>query len=170
MNENFRLGFEKRAYTLNTNIGSHNAEMLVQHALKRGDDSLAMIPLKWLGKKTIGLHNTHRMVRKFNRGSLEADSVLGTAAHKVFKHIPGLRSIFLRKEKIPVGLGSLKGDGKLYKEIQRPSFTEPLSKARNIAAPAILMVASDGYLRKMRDAKKRVTQDSSGENASALGA
>jgi hypothetical protein len=131
-------------------------------------DSLVMTPAVWAANKIKGKIPVQRSLWKnLHKPALNADIALGNVGHDITKHIPGLRSLFLQKEKIPVGMrrqknwmGKAKGKGeKMFKEVERPSVTAPLSKATALATPFIVGSAAEKHLKKRKE--KRDAKDSS---------
>lgn len=80
------------------------------------------------------------------KAPLDIDTALGNVAHDATKNTR-LKGLFTVKEQLPAGKG-------LIREVQRPSITAPLAKARDIATPVIVGYTVEKGLRKARDAKR----------------
>lgn len=114
-------------------------------------DSLVMWPLVSGAKMVAGKRPVDNfMWKKFHRPALSANIAAGNVAHDLAKHVPGLRKLFLEKHKIPVRRGS----EKLYREVDVPSATAPLTKARNIAVPFAVGLGANKALSDVRKSKK----------------
>lgn len=79
------------------------------------------------------------------KAPLDVDTALGNVAVDATKKTP-LKNLFKVKEQVPAGKD-------LIREVERPSITAPLAKARDIATPLIVGYTVEKGLRKMREKK-----------------
>lgn len=79
------------------------------------------------------------------KAPLDVDTALGHVARDA---MPGktLKKLFTLKEQVPAGKD-------LIKEVNRPSVTAPLVKAKNVAAPVIVGYTIEKALRKAREGR-----------------
>lgn len=82
--------------------------------------------------------------RATQKAPLDVDTALGNVAVDAMPK--RLKGMFKVKEHIPAGKH-------LQREVERPSVTAPLAKARDVATPIIVGYTAERALRKMREGK-----------------
>lgn len=165
MNNNFWDGFEKQAGLLDQ--GAKSLSKRVRRGYRSemmrsgGPDSLVAWPFIEAAKKIVGPKKTYKALNKLHEGALSADMIAGSIPHKVMQKMPIGKRLFMQRDQVPYGKG-------LLKEVDRTSLLAPLVKARDVAAPIALGVASSKVLNKFRkDDGQGTSQTSRTENASA---
>lgn len=103
-----------------------------------GPASFAMWPFQAMFEKALGKKKVEDfMWNRFHRPIQDVNIAMGNKAHKFTSKVPGLRSLFLETQTIPVGSKGLK------KDIRMPAFSAPVNKAMGLATPIVMGVALD---------------------------
>lgn len=114
-------------------------------------DSIFMWPFVTGAKAIAGARPVENFTwKRLHRPATSANIAMGNVAHDLTKRVPGLKKLFLEKQRIPVRRGS----EKLLREVEIPSATAPLTKARSIAAPFAIGLGADKVIRDMQKSKK----------------
>jgi hypothetical protein len=123
---------------------------MARQSYTSGDGSLLLWPIKSLAEKIIGGAKGVEKIRGgtwkyISAPALRADMALGRKLEK----LPGGKSIFRVKEKVPWGMG-------IEKEITRSSALAPLMKVRDIAEPILVGVGLEKGIKSL--SKKKTDQ------------
>lgn len=114
-------------------------------------DSLVMWPLVSGAKAIAGARPVENaMWKRLHRPATSANIAMGNVAHDLTKKVPGLKNLFLEKHRVPVRRGS----EKLLREVNIPSATAPLTKARKLVLPFAIGLGADKMIRDMQKSKK----------------
>lgn len=127
-------------------------------AMKGGDESLLMWPIRAAAEKLIGGHKGIRKVRggawkHVSSKALNADIAVGEKLQKI--PLVG-KSMFTLKEDIPWGKG-------MKKEVHRPSMMAPLIKTRDLAEPILVGVGLEKGIKTL-SGKKHQGQNMEDQN------
>lgn len=114
-------------------------------------DSLFLMPVTWGAKKIVGKHKVDKALwRKIHRPATSFDTAAGNVAKDTIGKIPGLKNLFVLKQRLPV---KRKGE-RLLKEFERPSITAPLAKGQKIVAPFAIALGAEKMLEGLRNKGK----------------
>lgn len=162
------LGGLKRFFTRGLgSLPKQTQRGLKQKALKKGTpESIALWPAAALAGLVGNKGKVQEKVWKYwTKPSLSADIAAGNIGHSVAKHVPGLRTMFLQKQKIPVSVKK-----KLYKEVDIPSGFAPAEKAKRFLLPfGVFYAGGKGLeeIRKMKNERRKSSKISRSETAPA---
>lgn len=110
-------------------------------------DSLFLMPVTWGAKKIVGKSKVDKALwRKIHRPATSFDTAAGNVAKDTLGRVPGLKNLFVLKQRLPV---KRKGE-KLIKEFERPSLTAPLAKAQRIAAPFAVAMGAEKIIKDIK--------------------
>lgn len=114
-------------------------------------DSLVLWPLVGGAKMVMGPKKVENLLwNRLHKPATSANIAMGNIGHDLTKRVPGMRSLFLEKYRVPVR----RGREKLLKEVKIPSATAPLTKARDVIIPFAIGLGADKALRDMQKSKK----------------
>jgi len=106
-----------------------------------GTESLLSMLVSPLVPKSKKRSFQRAMFKYFHEPIRKTDMTLGQIAHDVTRHVTPFENLFKHKDTVPWKKG-------FQKEIERPTLTAPLAKAREVAVPLVIGLELEKRLRK----------------------